>query len=145
MVVMDPASTFRTEPNLTVFYCDRCCGQSPTGTGVGAHCRLVPCCAGQVDGRLIQDAFTAGADGVLVLGCLGQACCAPLGELAALRQIHEGTLALHREVSAKVIRVDDFDPDLGTSLLEPANPVTRFPAAVMQPKQMAGEAERRAA
>jgi acyl-CoA dehydrogenase len=55
------------------------------------------------------------------------------------------TLAEHRDVTAKVIRVDDFGPDLGTSLLEPANPVTRFPAAAMQPKQIAGEDERRAA
>ncbi len=56
-----------------------------------------------------------------------------------------GILALQRELTAKVVRVDDFGPDLGTSLLEPANPVTAFPSAVMQPQQHAQTAERAAA
>jgi acyl-CoA dehydrogenase len=55
------------------------------------------------------------------------------------------TLAEHRDVSAKVIRVDDFGPDLGTSLLEPTDPVARFRAGVMQPNEVAGEEERAAA
>jgi acyl-CoA dehydrogenase len=41
-------------------------------------------------------------------------------------------LATHRELVAQVIRVDDFDADLGASLLQPAVPVTVHPPAVMQ-------------
>ena len=40
-------------------------------------------------------------------------------------------LARHRELAARVIRVDDFPADLGTSLLDPPAPVTVHSAAVM--------------
>ena len=53
-------------------------------------------------------------------------------------------LAEHRELVAKVVRVDDFGPDLGTLLLKPPHPVTEHPAAVMQPRED-GAGERRAA
>jgi acyl-CoA dehydrogenase len=42
------------------------------------------------------------------------------------------TLALHRELVAQVVRVDDFDADLGASLMQPPQPVTSHSAAVMQ-------------
>jgi acyl-CoA dehydrogenase len=42
------------------------------------------------------------------------------------------TLARHRDLVARVIRVDDFDSDLGASLLEPPAPVTSHSPAVMQ-------------
>jgi acyl-CoA dehydrogenase len=45
------------------------------------------------------------------------------------------TLALHREAVAQVIRVDDFDADLGTSLLRPPQPVTSHSEAAMQAPQ----------
>ena len=41
-------------------------------------------------------------------------------------------LAQHRALVARVIRVDDFDSDLGTSLVDPPAPVTTHSAAVMQ-------------
>jgi F420-non-reducing hydrogenase iron-sulfur subunit len=95
---MDPASSFRSfEPNLAVFYCERCCGATPLGSTGGDHrCHLVPQCASQVGAQRIGEAFADGADGVLILGCVGRACRAPLTDLAALRHLHEGTMALHR-------------------------------------------------
>ena len=95
---MDPASSFRFfEPQLTVFYCERCCGAAPLGLAGGGHrCRLIPGCAGQVGAELIGKAFAEGADGVLILGCVGRTYEAPLGDLAAFRHIHQGTMALHR-------------------------------------------------
>jgi acyl-CoA dehydrogenase len=42
------------------------------------------------------------------------------------------TLARHRELAARVIRVDDFAADLGASLLDPPAPVTVHSAAVME-------------
>jgi acyl-CoA dehydrogenase len=39
-----------------------------------------------------------------------------------------------RELTAQVIRVDDFGPDLGVSLLMPANPVTVHDAATTAPR-----------
>lgn len=95
---MDPASSFRSfEPNLAVFYCERCCGSAPLGSGGGDHrCHLVPHCASQVEVQRIGEAFADGADGVLILGCVGRTCRAPLTDLAAFRNIHEGTMALHR-------------------------------------------------
>lgn len=95
---MGPASSFRFfEPHLTVFYCERCCGSAPLGhPGSGHSCHPVPCCAGQVGAQRISEAFAAGADGVLILGCVGRTCQAPLSNLSALRHIHDGTMALHR-------------------------------------------------
>jgi acyl-CoA dehydrogenase len=52
-------------------------------------------------------------------------------------------IALHRELVAQVVRVDDFPPDLGTSMLRPPQPVTVHPASVMEPQGDAGR--RRAA
>jgi coenzyme F420-reducing hydrogenase delta subunit len=95
---MDPASSFRFfEPNLAVFYCERCCGTAPLGSASSDHrCRLVPHCASEVGAQQIGEAFAAGADGVLILGCVGRTCRAPLTDLAAFRHIHDGTTALHR-------------------------------------------------
>jgi acyl-CoA dehydrogenase len=53
-------------------------------------------------------------------------------------------IALHRELLAQAVRVDDFPPDLGTSMLRPPQPVTVHPASVMQPHSDA-EQQRRAA
>ncbi|MBS0321366.1 MAG: acyl-CoA dehydrogenase, partial [Proteobacteria bacterium] len=39
-------------------------------------------------------------------------------------------LAVHRALVAHVVRVDDFPQDLGTSVLQPPDPVTRHPADV---------------
>jgi hypothetical protein len=41
-------------------------------------------------------------------------------------------LARHRELVARVVRVDDFDADLGAALLDIPPPVTRHSPAVMQ-------------
>lgn len=56
-------------------------------------------------------------------------------------------LAEHRELTARVIRVDDFGPDLGTSLLRATNAVTAFAAGAMQPQSQphAARPERAAA
>lgn len=54
-------------------------------------------------------------------------------------------LAEHRELTARVVRVDDFGPDLGTSLLGVANPVTMFAAGAMQSQPQAARPERAAA
>ena len=43
-------------------------------------------------------------------------------------------LVAHRELVAEVIRVDDFETDLGAALLQPANPVTRHSAAALAPR-----------
>ncbi|MCL4762586.1 MAG: acyl-CoA dehydrogenase [Burkholderiales bacterium] len=54
-------------------------------------------------------------------------------------------LARHRDLVAKVVRVDDFDQDLGVSLLQPVQPVTVHPAAVRQPQPHRPSDERAAA
>ncbi|HEX6945270.1 MAG TPA: acyl-CoA dehydrogenase [Casimicrobiaceae bacterium] len=54
-------------------------------------------------------------------------------------------LAEHRELVAKIVRVDDFDQDLGVSLLQPAVPVTVHPADVRQPQRHRPHSERAAA
>jgi acyl-CoA dehydrogenase len=46
----------------------------------------------------------------------------------------EEALAAARDLTAKVIRVDDFGPDLGVSLLAPADPVTAHDAAALAPR-----------
>ena len=95
---MDPVSSFRFfEPNLTVFACERCCASVALDLmDSGNRCHLVPGCAGDVSGQRIGEAFAEGADGVLILGCVGRTCQAPLGEVEAFRHIHEGAMALHR-------------------------------------------------
>jgi acyl-CoA dehydrogenase len=57
----------------------------------------------------------------------------------------ERLLAEHRALVAKIVRVDDFDQDLGTSLLTPVQPVTVHPASVRQPQPHVPDAERAAA
>jgi len=54
-------------------------------------------------------------------------------------------LAKQRELAAAVVRVDDFDPDLGTSLLVPTEPVTTLPAAALQPRPHTSVRQRAAA
>jgi acyl-CoA dehydrogenase len=54
-------------------------------------------------------------------------------------------LATHRELVAKIVRVDDFDQDLGTSLLQAVQPVTEFAPHVRQPQPHQACAERAAA
>lgn len=94
---MDPAAnTWTNEPHLTVFYCDRCCGPLPNANCGGPNVRFVGCCANEVDAARLQGAYADGADGVLVMGCLGGACCAPPDEVEAFRRIHAGTLVLRR-------------------------------------------------
>jgi acyl-CoA dehydrogenase len=56
-----------------------------------------------------------------------------------------GLLARQRELSAKIVRVDDFDQDLGTSLLQVVQPVTEFAPDVRQPQPHRPSAERAAA
>ncbi|HEX4883250.1 MAG TPA: acyl-CoA dehydrogenase [Casimicrobiaceae bacterium] len=57
----------------------------------------------------------------------------------------ERLLASHRELVARIVRVDDFDQDLGTSLLQAVQPVTVHPANVRQPQPHTEDAERAAA
>jgi acyl-CoA dehydrogenase len=54
-------------------------------------------------------------------------------------------LAEHRALTASVVRVDDFGPDLGTSLLVPTQPVTVHAAKVRQPQPAARTVGERAA
>jgi acyl-CoA dehydrogenase len=44
------------------------------------------------------------------------------------------TVLAARDLTAQVIRVDDFPPDLGVSMLVPANPITVHDAAAMAPQ-----------
>lgn len=94
---MDPAPNFRLhDPQVTVFICEHCCGQVPLSHGLPVNCRLLRCCAGEVGAGRLREAFADGADGVLVLGCVGRHCCVPGDDMAAFIHIHEGTMALHR-------------------------------------------------
>ena len=94
---MDPAADSRRhEPVITIFQCERCCATNPVPPGADGCCRVFSCCAGNVGGERIREAFLEGADGVMILGCLGSRCCQPLGEVEAFRHIHEGNRALHR-------------------------------------------------
>jgi acyl-CoA dehydrogenase len=54
-------------------------------------------------------------------------------------------LAEQRALAANVVRVDDFGPDLGTSMLVPPQPVTTHAATMRQPRQSANAAGERAA
>jgi acyl-CoA dehydrogenase len=54
-------------------------------------------------------------------------------------------LAEQRDLTARVVRVDDFGPDLGTSLLVPTQPVTVHAAKVRQPQPAAKPIGERAA
>lgn len=92
---MDPAAVYRGhELQITIFHCSRCCGETAVAAGHG--CRVVDCCGAEVDGTRLAAAFLDGADGVLVLGCLGHACLQPRGDVEAFRHLHEGALALRR-------------------------------------------------
>jgi F420-non-reducing hydrogenase iron-sulfur subunit len=92
---MDPAAGYRGhELRITIFHCSRCCGETAVAAGHG--CRVVDCCEAEIDGTRLAAAFLDGADGVLVLGCLGRACLQPRGDVEAFRQLHEGALALRR-------------------------------------------------
>lgn len=82
------------EPRITIFHCPRCCGSTAAAAGHG--CSLVECCETEVDGARLAAAFLDGADGVLVLGCLGGHCLHPRGDLDAFRHIHGGALALQQ-------------------------------------------------
>lgn len=92
---MDTAASYRGhELRITIFHCARCCGETAVAAGHG--CRVVDCCGAEVDGARLAAAFLDGADGVLVLGCLGGACLQPRGDVEEFRHLHEGALALRR-------------------------------------------------
>ena len=67
------------EPKIVIFRCNFC---SPAGARIDpsklkgdAHLRLIETtCTGRIDPTFILDAFTKGADGVLVAGCLPGDC-----------------------------------------------------------------------
>ncbi|MBK8167609.1 MAG: hydrogenase iron-sulfur subunit [bacterium] len=82
------------ELRITIFHCPRCCGETAAAAGHG--CRVVDCCGAEVDGTRVAAAFLDGADGVLVLGCLGRACQRSCDDVEAFRRIHAGALALQR-------------------------------------------------
>ena len=92
---MDPAAYGRSpEPVITIFHCARCCGEMPVHCGHG--CRLVAACASEVDASRIRAAFLEGADGVMVMGCLGRNCLGQKPDIDAFLQIHDGAMAMHR-------------------------------------------------
>lgn len=92
---MEPAAGYRGhELQITIFHCSRCCGETAVAAGHG--CRVVDCCEAEVDGMRLAAAYLDGADGVLVLGCLGRTCQHPRGDVEAFRHLHDGTLALRR-------------------------------------------------
>ena len=92
---MDAATGHRGhELQITIFHCSHCCGETAVAAGHG--CRVVDCCETEVDGTRLAAAFLDGADGVLVLGCLGRACRHPQGDVEAFRHLHEGAIALRR-------------------------------------------------
>lgn len=80
--------------HITIFHCPRCCGGTAAAAGHG--CRLVEACWTEVDGARLASAFLDGADGVLVLGCLGGACLRPRGDVEAFHHLHQGAVALSR-------------------------------------------------
>lgn len=91
---MDPASTPRfSEPSVTVFVCERCAGEAPLAPQ-GTWCRVHRGCVGEVDTPQIREAFETGADGVLILGCVGRACCVPRGDVSEFRHIHRASMVL---------------------------------------------------
>ncbi len=85
-----------SDPRLTVFYCQRCCGPQPAGACGGAHSRFVEGCAADVDATRLEGAYADGADGVMVIGCLGSACRKREREVDAFLRIHAGTVVLRR-------------------------------------------------
>ena len=92
---MEPVAGIRGHDlHITIFHCPRCCGGTAAAAGHG--CRVVEACAAEVGGARLASAFDDGADGVLVLGCLGAACQRPRGDVEAFRHLHEGAVAISR-------------------------------------------------
>lgn len=83
------------EPKLTVFFCERCCAL-PSPPAGATRCHFVPSCANEVDATRLRDAYADGSDGVMILGCLGSACCGSPGEVEMFRRIHAGSLVLQQ-------------------------------------------------
>jgi acyl-CoA dehydrogenase len=77
------------------------------------------------DGRL---------DGTLVPGAGGDVLAERARAAGIIDAAEAEALLVARELTAKVIRVDDFGPDLGVSLLAPPNPVTVHDAATLAPR-----------
>jgi len=66
-------------------------------------------------------------------------------EAGVLTPLEAGVLARHRELVDRIVRVDDFDQDLGTSLLQAVQPVTAHAPGVSQPQPHHRSDERAAA
>jgi coenzyme F420-reducing hydrogenase delta subunit len=91
---MDPAATPRlSEPSITVFMCERCASDMPLAPA-GTWCRVHRGCIGEVDTPQIREAFATGADGVLILGCVGRQCSVPRGDVSEFRHIHRASMLL---------------------------------------------------
>ena len=101
---MDPAANPRcSDPAITVFLCERCCGEVPLAPP-GAWCRVHRGCVGEVDTPQIRQAFEAGADGVLILGCVGRACNVPRGDVAEFRHLHRASV-LVKHLGLEAVRL----------------------------------------
>ncbi len=81
------------EPKIVGFFCNWCSYAAADLAGTSRkkyapNVRVIRImCSGRVDERLISKAFTMGADGVLVCGCLPGDCHYVKGNLSARRRI----------------------------------------------------------
>ncbi len=90
----------RFEPDIAGFFCRLCEDERLPGSGKSpgdfpASLKSVrTICANDVGPDLIRDAFSAGADGVLICGCLVGKCESLNGNPAVLTHIHQAKTVL---------------------------------------------------
>ena len=98
------------KPNIAGFICQTCCDKCPDRVprikkgSIAPFHFLAYTCAAKVSDQQILEAFAAGADGVLICGCLVGECESHGDNITVLRDIHTRTTML-KEAAIKPERL----------------------------------------
>lgn len=87
-------------PRILVFFCEQCCGHKSSLANLALNeisdslSSLHFKCARDVSTAQIRRGFAAGADGVLIFGCLVRSCASQSDNLAVLQSLYRNRLAV---------------------------------------------------
>jgi coenzyme F420-reducing hydrogenase delta subunit len=99
-VINSQVSTVDHTPRILVFFCEQCCGHKSSLANLSLQeisdslSSLHFKCAREVSTAQIRQGFAAGADGVLIFGCLVRSCASQNDNLAVLQSLYRNRIAV---------------------------------------------------
>ena len=101
-MIKEEISTSSFNPRVLIYYCSYCNGPNATSDGLSlnhisdfitsVHFK----CSREVTPSQIQQGFAAGADGILICGCLVRDCTNSPGDLEVLKSLYNNQLTMKK-------------------------------------------------